>query len=75
MRTGAKTGIAATCEVSGRIRSHLKAVERLDVGRSGRLVLWRLVIRVAQDEYDRELQELESLNSLKADPATEVPVV
>lgn len=37
--------------------------------------VWRSIIRLAQDEYDREIQQLDSLNSIKSDPSLEVPVV
>lgn len=57
------------------IRYHLKVLQDGTTYVPGRLILWRLIIRTAQDEYDRELQELDSLNSVKADPALEVPIV
>lgn len=40
-----------------------------------RLVHWRTISRICADEYDRELQQLDSLNSIKSDPSCEVPIV
>lgn len=57
-----------------RIRSHLAQLERLDLSRSRRLLCWRLIIDSAQQAHALELEELDSLKFIAADPATEVPV-
>lgn len=73
---GLLTRRAASCEMTAdRIRYHLKTLTTRGLPANDRLSLWRSIIRLAQDEYDRELSELESLNSVKADPALEVPIV
>lgn len=65
---------AVSCEMTvTSIRYHMNRIMRCTT-RNGQMLLWRLVIRVAQTEHDRLLAELDALNSLKADPATEVPV-
>lgn len=61
--------------VHDRIRWHLQRLEKPRASKEERLIRWRLVIRAAQDAYEKEVQTLEALNSLKADPSMEVEIV
>lgn len=64
---------------ANRIRWHLQALELSRVPlilvrisrsrREARLIRWRTIIRLAQDEYEKELSELESLSVPMSDPA------
>lgn len=56
------------------ITRHVDKLRAPSTKRGFRLVHWRSIIRLAQEEYSKELEQLESLNNVKADPATEVPV-
>lgn len=38
-----------------------------------RLACWRLIIHIAGDAHDVELQQFDSLKIVKADPALEAP--
>jgi hypothetical protein len=57
-----------------RIRWRLVRMATGKCSKNERLVHWRTIARLALDEYERELSQLESLNSVKADPALEVPI-
>lgn len=62
-------------EALDRIDGHLAKLRQPTTKRGFRLMHLRLIIRLAQDEYDRELHELESLNSVQADPALHTEIV
>lgn len=52
-------------------------VNRLDdpkTKKSERLACWRLIVHIASDAHDVELQQVESLKLVKADSAFEVPI-
>jgi hypothetical protein len=59
-------------EVCDRVRRLIAKVEDPHTKRGLRLGHLRSAIRILQDEYEKELSEFDSLNSVKADPATEV---
>lgn len=50
------------------IASHLEKLRDLRTRRGFRLAHLRIIIRIAQDEYERELQAWNELNSVVADP-------
>lgn len=50
-------------------------IQKPGTSASERLIRLRSIISAAQDAYEKELEQLDSLNSVKADPATEVPIV
>jgi hypothetical protein len=56
-------------EVLDRITHHVEKLRDPKTKRGFRIVHWRSLIRLAQDEYDRELAQLDSLNAVHADPA------
>lgn len=60
---------------SARIRWHLNRLEKRGVTSNERLMRWRLIVRAGQEEYDRELDQLDSLNSIKADPSMALEIV
>lgn len=54
-----------------RIRFFVNKLADPRTKRSVRLECWRLISSAALDAHEREVQEVDSLNSLKADPALE----
>jgi hypothetical protein len=56
-------------EALKRISGHVEKLSEQTNKRGLRLMHWRLIIRIAQDAYDQELHELESLSAVYADPA------
>ena len=58
-----------------RINAHLVRLMRCSTSRTDRMILWRLIIDAALAAHEQEVQELDSLNFVQADPHTEVPVV
>jgi hypothetical protein len=56
-------------EALDRINHHIEKLRDPKTKRGFRVVHWRAIIRLAQDEYDRELSQIESLNVVYADPA------
>lgn len=58
-----------------RVQKHLALLGIPSTSRIERLRLWRLVSDAALQAWEIEVQQLDSLNSLKADPALEAHVV
>lgn len=56
-------------EALKRISGHVEKLSEQKNKRGLRLMHWRLIIRLAQDAFDQELHELESLSAVHADPA------
>lgn len=57
-----------------RINAHLVRLMRCSTSRTDRMMLWRLIVDAALAAHEQEVQQLNDLNSLKADPATEVEI-
>lgn len=58
-----------------RIQKHLDRLGHNGTTRADRLVLWRLLSDAALDAWEKEVSELDSLNSLKADPSMALEIV
>lgn len=56
-----------------RIRYCVQKLADPATGQTERLACWRILIRVAQDEHESELQKFDSANVVKADPCFEAP--
>jgi hypothetical protein len=52
-----------------RIAHHVEKLRDPRTKPGFRVVHWRTIIRIAQDEYDQQLEQLASLNVVHADPA------
>lgn len=58
-----------------RIRWHANRLLRPGISSSERLIRLRSILSAARDAYEVEVQQLDSLSFVQADPQTEVPVV
>lgn len=68
--------ISSDVEVyAGRIVWHGRRLLKPGVSGNERLTRLRSIISAAQDAYDSELARMDALNSLKADPQLEAPIV
>lgn len=58
-----------------RIQWRLKQLANPATSRLDRLMIWKSISDAALCAWEKEVNDLDSLNSLKADPVLEVPVV
>jgi len=52
-----------------RIAHHVEKLRDPKTKPGFRVVHWRTIIRIAQDEHDQALERMDSLNAIHADPA------
>lgn len=64
----------AAWPVVRRLQWRLKQLANPSTSRLDRLMVWRSISDAALCAWEKEVTELDSLNTLKADPATEVEI-
>jgi hypothetical protein len=52
-----------------RIAHHVEKLRDPKTKPGFRVMHWRIIIRIAQDEHDQQLEQLAALNAVHADPA------